>query len=330
MVYKNSRRLIILPSKTFLAKLFSYLPLAGLAMFVLAGNVSSASSSDISSNYALGTVDTEATVQTLAAIESYTPYIEEDITSVALGLVNQDEGYLEKPVEPQTVISSEVAKMTTSAIEEAERSVKRDKTITYTVQAGDTLTGIGWKFGLKIASLKYTNNLLNVGAIKPGQALKIPASDISPQVIAKATSKKKLASSSRSVTSRERAEGGFEGNGGGYILPVQTKGVSRRLSRGHYGVDYRADAGTPVWAAANGRVVEVDHGWASGYGNSIVIDHGGGRTTRYAHLADVDVGVGQTVAQGQVIGSVGLTGWTTGFHLHWETRINGQPYDAGL
>ena len=93
----------------------------------------------------------------------------------------------------------------------------------------------------------------------------------------------------------------------------------------HTGIDLRDDTGTDVRATAPGRVVSA--GLASGYGIMVEIDHGAGLTTRYAHLSAVEVTPGQQVAEGETIGLVGATGRATGPHLHYETRIDGEPVD---
>jgi murein DD-endopeptidase MepM/ murein hydrolase activator NlpD len=91
----------------------------------------------------------------------------------------------------------------------------------------------------------------------------------------------------------------------------------------HTGIDISAGSGTPIVAAASGTVILAQ--WYGGYGNAVVIDHGGGLATLYAHQSSMAVGVGQAVADGQVIGYVGSTGYSTGPHLHFETRENGTP-----
>jgi murein DD-endopeptidase MepM/ murein hydrolase activator NlpD len=91
----------------------------------------------------------------------------------------------------------------------------------------------------------------------------------------------------------------------------------------HKGQDISAPMGTPINATADGVVVVA--GWVRGYGNGIYIDHGNGISTRYGHLSRIDVVVGQTVKQGQHLGLVGSTGRSTGPHLHYEVRINGEP-----
>jgi len=91
--------------------------------------------------------------------------------------------------------------------------------------------------------------------------------------------------------------------------------------RHHDGVDIGAPYDTPVGSAQGGRVTFA--GVQGGYGNTVIIDHGNGLTTLYAHLALINVTGGQPVIQGQNIGTVGNTGWSTGPHLHFEVRENG-------
>ncbi len=93
----------------------------------------------------------------------------------------------------------------------------------------------------------------------------------------------------------------------------------------HSGVDFRSGHGSPVRAAAHGRVVSA--GWNGGYGKMVEIDHGNGITTRYGHLSHIDVKAGQSVRAGHTIGRVGSTGRSTGPHLHYETRIGGSAVD---
>lgn len=110
-----------------------------------------------------------------------------------------------------------------------------------------------------------------------------------------------------------------------------TSGFAMRLHpilqtwRKHLGVDYGAPIGTPVRTVGDGLVEFA--GWQNGYGNVIQIGHGNARSTLYAHLSRIDVKRGQRVEQGQRIGAVGNTGWSTGPHLHFEFRVNGQHQD---
>jgi murein DD-endopeptidase MepM/ murein hydrolase activator NlpD len=93
----------------------------------------------------------------------------------------------------------------------------------------------------------------------------------------------------------------------------------------HTGLDFRASTGDPVRATANGKV--VSSGWAGGYGRMVEVDHGNGLATRYGHLSEINVRVGDQIKIGQVIGAVGSTGRSTGPHLHYETRIDGEAVD---
>jgi murein DD-endopeptidase MepM/ murein hydrolase activator NlpD len=93
----------------------------------------------------------------------------------------------------------------------------------------------------------------------------------------------------------------------------------------HTGLDMRGDPGDPVRATANGKVVFAGNN--GGYGKMIEIEHKSGLSTRYAHLSAIDVKVGQSIKIGQVIGKLGSTGRSTGPHLHYETRLDGEAVD---
>ncbi|MFI0546013.1 MAG: M23 family metallopeptidase [Brachymonas sp.] len=92
--------------------------------------------------------------------------------------------------------------------------------------------------------------------------------------------------------------------------------------RQHKGVDYGAPMGTPVMGVADGTVKFA--GWQNGYGNAVEVLHGNGRSTFYAHMSHIAVRQGQKINQGELVGNVGSTGWSTGPHLHFEFRINGE------
>lgn len=93
----------------------------------------------------------------------------------------------------------------------------------------------------------------------------------------------------------------------------------------HTGLDFRGEVGAPVRATAPGRVVSAEYN--GGYGNMVEVEHANGLTTRFAHLSSMEVEEGQRVETGTLIGRVGSTGRSTGPHLHYETRINGEPVD---
>ncbi len=115
-----------------------------------------------------------------------------------------------------------------------------------------------------------------------------------------------------------RPASGRLSSGFGYrVHPISKR---RRL---HAGIDIAAPTGTPIVAAAPGVVISA--GWRGGYGNTVVLDHGGGLSTLYGHCSRLLVKAGQRVTQGQRIALMGSTGYSTGPHLHFETRINGKP-----
>lgn len=93
----------------------------------------------------------------------------------------------------------------------------------------------------------------------------------------------------------------------------------------HPALDISNDRGTEVIATADGAVTEA--GYEAGYGLAITLEHGFGFTTRYAHLLGLRVKVGQRVRKGEIIGLVGSTGRSTGYHLHYEVRVKGEPVD---
>lgn len=126
---------------------------------------------------------------------------------------------------------------------------------------------------------------------------------------------------------------GLQG-GGIFRYPVNAEITSRfgwrvhpilGTERFHGGLDFGVDYGTPIGAAAPGTVIYAD--WYGGYGNAVVIDHGGGVTTLYAHNTELLVREGQSVQPGQAVAQSGSTGLSTGPHLHFEVRENGEAVD---
>ncbi|HZG36602.1 MAG TPA: peptidoglycan DD-metalloendopeptidase family protein [Gaiellaceae bacterium] len=114
----------------------------------------------------------------------------------------------------------------------------------------------------------------------------------------------------------------------GFVWPVHgvvTSGFGWRWGRMHEGIDIAVGNGTPVVSSASGTVIIA--GWMGGYGNLVVVDHGNGISTAYGHNTSVTVGVGQHVAQGQLIAYSGNTGHSTGPHVHFEVRVNGGAVD---
>lgn len=136
------------------------------------------------------------------------------------------------------------------------------------------------------------------------------------------------------IQSESNGNGGNPGqdNGEGFLRPTNgaiTDPFGPRINpvtgqQGmHKGVDFGDWYGTPIKATKSG--VVTYSGWISGYGNSVIIDHGGGVTSLYGHAESLNVSLNQKVNRGDVIAKVGSTGMSTGPHLHFEIRINGQP-----
>lgn len=117
-----------------------------------------------------------------------------------------------------------------------------------------------------------------------------------------------------------------------FIIPVTdyvfTSPFGPRWGTNHNGVDLAVPEGTSVMAAASGTVVQ--EGWNGGYGISVYIDHGNGYFTRYGHLSETNVSVGQYVSQGDVVAYSGNTGDSTGPHLHFEIRQGDEPLDPTM
>lgn len=119
-------------------------------------------------------------------------------------------------------------------------------------------------------------------------------------------------------------------------LPIQNPAPGRAVTSGfgvrkdpliganalHAGMDFRSTSGSPVFATAAGKVVKA--GWNGGYGRMVEIEHANGFTTRYAHLARIGVEVGEEIQAGQKIGASGNSGRSTGPHLHYEVRKDGE------
>lgn len=239
----------------------------------------------------------------VSVVGPYTAKIDEDPVTVALAI--EDKNYLGKPVLAETQI--------TKGPKPADE--KRAKTIIYTVEGGDTLSKIAWDYGLKIASIRAVNNLSS-DMIKLGQQLKLPPQDLDPATLNN-LKKKAVAGTS----TRQPFAGTFRRPTSGWRI---TQGFGRTsFENFHDGIDLDWGSGTTLFAAASGRVVRVTNGWGGGYGKHIVIDHGDGFQTLYGHMSSFAVSQGQWVNQGQVIGKMGNTGWSTGVHVHFKITKNG-------
>lgn len=159
------------------------------------------------------------------------------------------------------------------------------------------------------------------------QALTVRQKEVLSEIDAQAAAESTL---TRIIREREQAArrsgatGSLPVGSGGCMWPARgrvTSEYGRRWGRMHRGIDIAAGTGTPIFAARAGEVIYA--GRQSGYGNVVMIDHGGGFTTLYGHQSRIMVRRGQSVDRGARIGSMGSTGYSTGPHLHFETRYGG-------
>lgn len=164
-------------------------------------------------------------------------------------------------------------------------------------------------------------------AIQESQALAAASADLAARI--RAADAAARSSSPGSSTSTDSSGPSIPSSApASLIWPVSgpiTSPFGMRWGSLHPGIDIGVPTGTPIKAAAAGKVIYC--GWMSGYGNLVMIDHGGGIATLYGHQSSIASSCGEDVAQGQIIGYTGCTGFCTGPHLHFEVRVNGTPVD---
>jgi murein DD-endopeptidase MepM/ murein hydrolase activator NlpD len=211
---------------------------------------------------------------------------------------------------------------------EERRRAQQGRSLTHTVEAGDTIERIAARYGVTQRSIIQANNLHNPHWLRIGQRLMIPAPGRqlplpTPVHQAWRQSQARPALAAPPPVARSR----------GFIWPVPgqvTSGFGYRRGRFHSGIDIAGPLGTPVVAVQEGVVIFAGNA-GDGYGNYVDIRHPNGIVTRYAHGHQIYVSKGQYVQQGQVIMSRGNTGHSTGPHLHFEVRPGGgAPVDPLL
>jgi len=185
--------------------------------------------------------------------------------------------------------------------------------VRHTVKSGDTLQSVAKKYKADLDDVLSYNGLATNAKIKPGDVVIIPDGVISASQI-----------SSTGVSSSKSSS--FPTYAGFYLKPI-VGGKKSQGIHGNNGVDLANSVGTVVMAAADGTViVSRKGGYNGGYGTYVVISHANGTQTLYAHMSANNVSVGEQVSQGQAIGAVGMTGKTTGPHLHFEVRGAKNPF----
>lgn len=188
--------------------------------------------------------------------------------------------------------------------------------VLYAVQPGDTIDAVAAKFKADPKAIMDYNRLyFEPENFSPSKLVFVPGAQLPTLVYAKADDE------DPSVIARPAIANNPRTTGGQLSLPV-TGRISQRFWAYHTGVDIAAPYGSGIAASAAGTVVHT--GWVAVGGLSVRIRHEGGLETGYYHMGSVYVAPGQKVERGQIIGTIGMTGVTTGPHVHWEAKQNGQ------
>ena len=182
--------------------------------------------------------------------------------------------------------------------------------VRHVVKKGDTIRSIAKLYKADINDVLSYNNISEGTVLSVGDIVIVPDGEISSY---------QNASPVRFVENQQQVVSGY------YMRPVP--GRTTQKLHGHNAVDLGSPIGTPIVAAAPGAVIiSKIGGWNGGYGNYVVIQHDNGTQTLYSHNQTNIVSVGDHVERGQIIGYVGLTGKTTGPHVHFEVRGARNPF----
>lgn len=277
------------------------------------------------------TIDIATRTFILGEIDPFTPIIEErrDVDRVNI-LEEGDEFVIRKP----TLVDTEQVEP------EATTTLPRTETIIHVVQSGETLSGIGEIYNLKLKTILAANqNLASADDLSIGDKLIIPYQNYDPTYAEKLLAKKmaklnRVAAATTSTVATIAKTSGYSQvvSGNDCIKPVSYQYVSRRISGGHAGIDMIASPGAPVYASCSGKIIDISGGWSGGFGLHVKVAQDNGDTTIYAHLSSIskEIAVGQYVLTGTYLGGVGSTGRSTGPHLHFETRRSGRSVDYGF
>ena len=186
--------------------------------------------------------------------------------------------------------------------------------ISHIVTKKDTLDSIAKKYAVEAARLLSLNHLASAADLKVGQKIIVPGARPIVPVQPRTTQ------SVASVFSQAPSTSGGT-RPGGLIWPTVSRKITQYYTWRHHGLDIGSKVGLPIYAALDGTVTKA--GWGTGYGYHVILDHGGGKKTLYGHMSKIYVTKGQEVRQGEAIGAIGSTGWSTGPNLHFEFIING-------
>lgn len=194
--------------------------------------------------------------------------------------------------------------------------------LTYTVKSKDTIQTIAKKYGAAIDDILNYNDLTLASTLKVGQEIIIPDAEVPVRAPVAVVPKKIV------VGDEPLLDGwGWPSYPGYYACPLPGARLSQGL-HGHNGVDLAAPKGTPIRAASDGTVIinRSNGAYNGGYGNFVVVLHANGTQTLYSHMSKSVVVNGQHISALQTVGYVGMTGLTTGPHLHFEVRGAANPF----
>ena len=196
--------------------------------------------------------------------------------------------------------------------------------VRHTVEEGDTISDIAEEYGGKEQEIREYNNITREDSLAVGDKVIVPSGEISreePQDGGNPAEEGAAPAPTSEPSGTESVESGY------YATPARGAIVTQLL-HGYNAVDFAADHGSAITAAAPGEVIVSKSGWNGGYGNYVVIKHPNGTETLYSHNARNIVGVGEQVERGQVIGYMGSTGRSTGTHVHFEVRGTSNPFSG--
>ena len=188
--------------------------------------------------------------------------------------------------------------------------------VQHTVSRGDTLSKIARRYDVDEDEILEFNQLEDAGKLAVAATLIIPNGVPPRRIATRSINRAPSISDIRNVLKPPSSN-----QSGNLIWPTSGHYITQYWGWRHTGVDIDGHYDSPLYASASG-AVEIA-GWGRGYGIQALINHQNGFKTRYAHMSKIFVVPGQRVTQGEVIGMVGTTGYSSGTHLHYEVYVNG-------